>query len=125
MGINVREGRSEIVRRLMQELEQVPPEVLPPDDRECVAIIWEREALRKGYGTIEEILGDRRIKARLLDGFDNVAADERLKSARAMFDTRKRPLSGMKPSQTKLGRNEICLCGSGKKYKKCCFKQTM
>ncbi|WP_287481195.1 SEC-C metal-binding domain-containing protein [Shewanella sp.] len=21
-----------------------------------------------------------------------------------------------------LGRNDICLCGSGKKYKKCCLK---
>ncbi len=25
-------------------------------------------------------------------------------------------------TQSKLGRNEPCSCGSGKKYKKCCFK---
>lgn len=24
----------------------------------------------------------------------------------------------------KLGRNELCPCGSGKKYKKCCLRKT-
>lgn len=40
-------------------------------------------------------------------------------------DSRWRYLDGDNLSQTgpiKLGRNETCLCGSGKKYKRCCAK---
>lgn len=29
---------------------------------------------------------------------------------------------GLKPLEKKIGRNELCPCGSGKKYKKCCLK---
>jgi len=32
------------------------------------------------------------------------------------------PLGKSEPSRTKIGRNEPCPCGSGKKYKKCCGK---
>lgn len=28
---------------------------------------------------------------------------------------------GMKLENKKIGRNELCICGSGKKYKKCCL----
>ena len=28
---------------------------------------------------------------------------------------------GMKLENKKIGRNELCPCGSGKKYKKCCL----
>lgn len=47
----------------------------------------------------------------------------------AMKDTRMWILNGYKPSElnsstkkTKIGRNEKCPCGSGKKYKQCCGK---
>ena len=26
------------------------------------------------------------------------------------------------PEETQIGRNDLCPCGSGKKYKKCCMK---
>jgi preprotein translocase subunit SecA len=29
----------------------------------------------------------------------------------------------MKRTEKKIGRNEPCPCGSGKKYKKCCMKK--
>ncbi len=29
-------------------------------------------------------------------------------------------IDGVFPQQTKVGRNDPCICGSGKKYKKCC-----
>lgn len=29
-----------------------------------------------------------------------------------------------KKSTRKIGRNESCLCGSGKKFKKCCIKKS-
>lgn len=31
------------------------------------------------------------------------------------------PLAPFKYSSPKVGRNDPCPCGSGKKYKKCCF----
>lgn len=27
------------------------------------------------------------------------------------------------PKETKIGRNDLCPCGSGKKYKKCCMEK--
>jgi hypothetical protein len=37
------------------------------------------------------------------------------------------PLSALSRGgrKRKIGRNELCLCGSGKKYKKCCLKKTI
>ncbi len=37
-------------------------------------------------------------------------------------ELRKRRLEQTKEFQKKIGRNEICPCGSGKKYKKCCLR---
>jgi SEC-C motif len=101
VGVKGIEDRYGIFKRLMAELEEVPPEVLPPDEREFTAQAWAIGAVRKGYKTIEEILDDRGLKARLLDDFDDEAADERLKVAMA---------------------TQPCPCGSGKKYKKCCLQ---
>ncbi len=38
------------------------------------------------------------------------------------FDYNQKPLKNATPNRTtpKIGRNQICTCGSGKKYKKCC-----
>ncbi len=33
----------------------------------------------------------------------------------------KKPPSGSPPTRVKIGRNDPCFCGSGKKYKKCCM----
>jgi uncharacterized protein YecA (UPF0149 family) len=30
------------------------------------------------------------------------------------------PVPRFRPATTKAGRNDLCPCGSGKKYKKCC-----
>ena len=29
----------------------------------------------------------------------------------------------IKQKKEKIGRNDLCFCGSGKKYKKCCIKK--
>jgi preprotein translocase subunit SecA len=121
MGIEVIEDHKGIFKRLMAELEKVPPEVLPPDEREDAANAWAVGAAQKGYKTIEEILSDRRLKALLLDDFDDEAADERLELAMAAFKTSSRPVLGPATSFAKVGRNERCPCGSGKKYKNCCL----
>ncbi|RLG12707.1 MAG: hypothetical protein DRN71_05790 [Candidatus Nanohalarchaeota archaeon] len=36
----------------------------------------------------------------------------------------KTPLKSLETKANKTGRNEPCLCGSGKKYKKCCLKNS-
>jgi uncharacterized protein YecA (UPF0149 family) len=33
-----------------------------------------------------------------------------------------RIVHGIKELTEKLGRNDLCLCGSGKRFKKCCLK---
>jgi uncharacterized protein YchJ len=122
VGIEVIEDRYGIFKRLMAELEEVPPEVLPPDEREYAAHAWAVGAVQRGYKTIEEILDDRKLKARILDDFDDEAADERLKLAKAAFAASEKRRPRPVASSAKLGRNEPCLCGSGKKYKRCCFR---
>ncbi len=41
---------------------------------------------------------------------------------RIFADLHKMKLAPIKKTE-KLGRNTLCLCGSGKKYKKCCLKK--
>ncbi len=106
----------------MAELEEVPPEILPPDEREHAAYAWALGAAKRGYRTIEEILADHKLKARILDDFDDEAADEPLKQAMAAFATIERRHPQHVTTSVKLGRNEPCPCGSGKKFKKCCLK---
>lgn len=49
-----------------------------------------------------------------LDEWDNIySVEERKKIRQAYFDT-------ITAKSNKIGRNEPCPCGSGKKYKKCC-----
>lgn len=41
-----------------------------------------------------------------------------------MFPTKtenKRKLTGRKYQEERVGRNELCPCGSGKRFKKCCM----
>jgi hypothetical protein len=72
--------RNDIGKRLLAELEDVPPDILPPDEREFAAFAWAVGAAQRGYTTIEQILADRTLKACILDDFDDEAADKRLPS---------------------------------------------
>jgi len=49
-----------------------------------------------------------------LDGWDEIFTEEERKNIRERWKTDKQAVSH------KIGRNEPCPCGSGKKYKKCC-----
>jgi uncharacterized protein YchJ len=57
-----------------------------------------------------------------LDGFQRLAQDVRSERARAASRRGENPLlTSMKDiPAAPVGRNEPCICGSGKKYKKCC-----
>ena len=50
---------------------------------------------------------------------------EAMKQVKRMMNQQLNKLNGnkdeQKPEQKKVGRNESCPCGSGKKYKKCCL----
>jgi len=50
-----------------------------------------------------------------LPQWDNILSEEKRKEI-----TRKQRLSGTVIKEEKVGRNDPCPCGSGKKYKKCC-----
>jgi uncharacterized protein YchJ len=118
MGIEDRHG---VFKRLLEELNQVPTELLPADEREYAAYAWALGAVQRGYKTIDQILEDRKLKARILDNFDDEAADQRLRDAKALFSKTPQRNHGLDRSVGSPGRNEPCLCGSGKKYKKCCL----
>ena len=40
-----------------------------------------------------------------------------------MFVTNERNRYTYKRKEKKIGRNDLCSCGSGKKYKKCCINK--
>lgn len=50
-----------------------------------------------------------------LPAWDNILSEERRKELYV-----KQKKSGTVVKQKKIGRNDLCPCGSGKKYKKCC-----
>jgi uncharacterized protein YecA (UPF0149 family) len=118
-------------RRLIAELEKVPTDVLPADEREFAAFAWAMGAAQRGYKTIEEILGDRQLKAQILDDFDDEDADRQLAQTQTTHyapSPSGATIPGSKAinyewlqAPPKLGRNDPCSCGSGKKYKKCCL----
>ena len=52
-----------------------------------------------------------------LKGWDNMLTEERRKEIQKEYKASKTVVKG-----DKIGRNDVCACGSGKKYKKCCGK---
>ncbi len=52
-----------------------------------------------------------------LKEWDNIIPEERRKEIRKDFNRSKQVIN-----ESKVGRNDPCPCGSGKKYKKCCGK---
>lgn len=121
MGIVVTEDRQGIFKRLLEELSQVPVELLPADEREHAAYAWALGAVQRGYKTIDQILADRKLKALILDDFDDEAADDRLSAAKALFAKAPKRTHATGRAVGSPGRNDPCPCGSGNKYKKCCL----
>lgn len=115
------EVRAGVFDKLMQELEKIPPSLLPPDERRDAAYAWAIGGAQRGHKTVEEILNDRALKALVLDDFDDEAADERLRIAMVGFGSGKRGIPTPDGPSPEVGRNDPCPCGSGKKYKKCCL----
>ena len=59
--------------------------------------------------------------------WDKMPAKERVKAAMFLKDKKPekiqllKPKFGWKRKDPKIGRNSLCPCGSGKKFKKCCL----
>mgnify|MGYP003602676484 CR=1 FL=1 len=56
----------------------------------------------------------------LEDRFSNMSKEDLMQELQNMFQMKRKPYIRKIP---KIGRNELCPCGSGKKYKKCCKEQ--
>ena len=56
----------------------------------------------------------------LEDKYSNMSKEDLMKELENMFLMKRKPYVRQAP---KIGRNELCPCGSGKKYKKCCKEQ--
>lgn len=54
-------------------------------------------------------------------GLINAAQDSFLAVRRAAYSQRTPPASAASPHVPRVGRNDPCPCGSGKKYKRCCL----
>lgn len=52
-----------------------------------------------------------------LEGWDDILTEEKRKEIKKAYMATKTVVKG-----DKIGRNDPCPCGSGKKYKKCCLK---
>lgn len=92
-----------------------------------------RDSVRlRAYGQKDPLVeykteGHKMFK-RLLEDFEAMMTNAILKVSLSPNPISKTPLEtgnfqrpSIKPSQKKVGRNDPCPCGSGKKYKKCCW----
>lgn len=77
------------------------------------------EILRTIKGNFNDIAGQVEFKAYYiednLEEFHHELSDFKKENDQWYF------VSGIKPVINKIGRNDLCFCGSGKKYKKCCL----
>ena len=76
---------------------------------------YERWRMRHNFRQDEDESGDEDWKAYEPDDFDDLAGE--------VFDETPPALRPILREQPRVGRNDPCPCGSGKKYKKCCGKQ--
>ncbi len=67
----------------------------------------------------QEVLDEEQL-SNTVDRFSNMSKEDLMKELENMFLMKRKPYVRQAP---KIGRNELCPCGSGKKYKKCCKEQ--
>ena len=94
---------------LVEELNKISPEILAqaktPKMRKIIIDVY-RKMLKDGVN----VNNDREVKKWLK------------KHPRALQGGEDQKIETFKRTDTKIGRNDPCSCGSGKKYKKCCGK---
>lgn len=82
---------------------------------ESMPIMW----INLDYGKDGNLLG---VKGKELSCCDILASDiDRLKELSVEY-SKSRIASYQRQNHRKVGRNDLCPCGSGKKYKKCCIQ---
>ena len=71
--------------------------------------------------------GEQLISKFWMEGFSglgNRGYEEEWEDEEDYYYERPAPIETIKRVGPKIGRNDPCICGSGKKYKKCCLKKT-
>ena len=92
----------------------------------ALASITEDDGLRALLGTVEDADAQRQAGARvrnemMADGREPLLSVWPQENARAMLA----PAYTVRRAVKRIGRNEPCPCGSGKKYKRCCYGNDM
>jgi SEC-C motif-containing protein len=105
------------------------PDVRRKQDREEIER-WSRESkwlgLKVEEHTEEGDVGHVRFTCRYMDAgghevlHSEIAEFRKAEDDRWYFYDSKRPSTTMTREEPKVGRNDPCPCGSGRKYKKCC-----
>ena len=111
--IAVKTGKKEIWDKsddeLVEELNKISPEILAqaktPKMRKIIIDVY-RKMLKDGVN----VNNDREVKKWLK------------KHPQALQGGEDQKIETFKRTDAKIGRNDPCSCGSGKKYKKCCGK---
>jgi uncharacterized protein YecA (UPF0149 family) len=89
--------------------EQLDLEALTDDSEIKAELDWEKLLWNMHDAKAEWLYG--------MDEWSNIFDDEKRKQIKKDFNKSKQVIAG-----EKIGRNDPCPCGSGKKYKKCCGK---
>ncbi len=95
--------------------------------------LYKHKLISIGYaGDFESLLADERNESNIIEKIpgmyemyqDAVAtwADYKEDKDDDDYDDWDTPVKSVVPTEPKIGRNDPCPCGSGKKYKKCCLK---
>ena len=110
---SVKTAKKEILEKtddeVVEELNKISPEILAqaktPKMRQVIIDVY-RKMLKDGVN----VNNDREVKKWLK------------KHPQALQGGEDQKIETFKRSDAKIGRNDPCSCGSGKKYKKCCGK---
>ena len=95
--------------------------------------LYKHKLISIGYaGDFESLLADERNESNIIEKIpgmyemyqDAVAtwADYKEDKDDDDYNDWDKPVKSVVPTEPKIGRNDPCPCGSGKKYKKCCLK---
>lgn len=91
------------------------------DEEFTVTLNFKRQRSRIEATYMESALPQKRIMDAFLDQFGYELMAERNRTLKKLYQrNRNKQFAPVTRASEKIGRNEPCPCGSGKKYKKCC-----
>jgi len=87
-----------------------------------------RDSVRlRAYGQRDPLVEykneSRRLFGQMMDEINNAIVNILIGAEIQKNPAPRQRISEVKPTKNKIGRNDLCPCGSGKKYKKCCINK--